>query len=56
MRETLTIYPLQQAIFAFVLVHAALSPSSTVGENFWLECEVTQKRIRTKAGIYRVGN
>lgn len=32
MREKLTIYPLQQAMFAFVLVHAALSPPSTVGE------------------------
>ncbi len=32
-REKLTIYVLQQAMFAFVLVHAALRPSSTVGKN-----------------------
>ena len=56
MIEKLTINPLQQAMFAFVLVHPALSPPSTVGENFWLECEVNQKRIGTKAGTYRVGN
>lgn len=30
--KKLTIYLLQQAMFAFVLVHAALRPSSTVGK------------------------
>lgn len=33
-REKLTMYLLQQAIFAFVLVHAALRPSSTGGKTF----------------------
>lgn len=29
-------YPLQQAMFAFVVVHAALSPPSTVGDKFFV--------------------
>ena len=53
-REKLTIYLLQHAMFAFFLVHAALRPSSTIGEHL-ARVRSYSGRFGMKVGVYRVG-